>query len=345
MIMKILNYDKKQNKLSLEIKSNEDMWLLEMMLKNAEYISGWTTRIYKLGNKEERKRVFVKLDVQNIKYDEHTNHLRILGTIIEGHPEEFIQKGRHQTLEISIGSKIDIIKKWHSYEIKRIKETENISKVPAILVIVMDREKAIFANITGERTKYLSVIRSRLHKDDDNYDQKQKSYFGRILSEINDYTGPIIIAGPGFAKDNFKTFLKEKNPELVKRVLFESCSYAELNGIKELIKKGILKKISSNFHSIKESEFIDKFNQLLNSEPDKVAYGFEAVKKAYDYGAIDRIIINYNALRKNPILADIINKLIASKHEVIIVMDKSENYDLIKSFGDVMAILSFKVNY
>ena len=342
--MKILSHNKKENLLTVKIVSNEDMWLLEMLLHDAEYVSGWTTRTYKVGNKEEKKRVFVTLHVESIKYDEHTEHLRILGTIVDGKPEEFIQKGRHQTLEVGIDSKISITKDWKRYELERIRDTEKYSHTSKILVVVLDNEKAIFAILSGERTKYVQVIRSGLHKDDENYESNQRSYFGKIVSEIMKFDGPIVIAGPGFTKDNIKNFIKQKHPNRMKDILFDSCSYAEPNGVHELIKRGVINRISTNFHLSKEREFIESFMQMLSKNPNMVAYGPDGIIKAYDYGAIKKLLVAYKLLRSNKDVGDVVNGLIKSKKDVIIVMDKSENYEQVSGFDGAMAMLSFTVD-
>jgi len=341
--MRINSYDKKENILTITLTSNEDLWMLETMLKGVEFISGWTSRIYKLGNKEERKRVFVTLDVEGVKFEEHTEHLRILGKIIDGKPEEFIQRGRYQTIEAGKGFKMSIKKDWKKYELQRIKESEKYSKIPEVLVILLDRGKAIFALLSSERTKYQQVIRSRLHKDDNNYELKQRSYFGKIVSEMSSFDGPIIIAGPGFTKDNIKNFMGGKNPELLKKISFDSCSYAGPNGLKELIKKGALKRISTNFHLIKEHDFIDKFMETLSKNQFKVAYGISGIKKAYEYGAINKLLVSYRLLRSNEELGDIVNSILNAKKDVIVVMNKSENEDRLDGFDGVMALLTFAV--
>lgn len=341
--MRIVSYNKKEGILTLNITSNEDLWILETMLKDVESISGQTTRIHKMGDKEERKHVFVVLDVENIKYDEHTDNLRILGKIIDGKPEEFIQRGKYQTIEVGKGSKISVKKNWKKYELRRIKDSEKYSKNPNISVILIDREKAIFALVSGERIRYQQVIRSSLHKDDDNYEMKQRSYFGKVLSEISSLDGPIIIAGPGFTKDNMKNFISQKSPDLVKRIFFDSCSYVGPNGIKELRKKGAFRRLSENFHLAKEQEFIDKFMELLSREPNKVAYGLAGVKKAYEYRAINKLLISYDLLRSNAKMGEIVNSLMNTKKDVIIVLDKSENVEQIEGFDGVMALLMFKI--
>ena len=51
------------------------------------------------------------------------------------------------------------------------------------------------------------------------------------MAEIERHPERFIIAGPGFAKDNLKDFIKKRKPDLISRITFESVSYAERSGV------------------------------------------------------------------------------------------------------------------
>jgi peptide subunit release factor 1 (eRF1) len=100
----------------------------------------------------------------------------------------------------------------------------------------------------------------------------------------------ILVGGPGPTKEQFLN-LGYLNEELKRKVIgVIDLSYTGEFGLQELVEKSadILVKEAIT----EEKEIMQRFFKLLATEPGKVSYGFEAVKKALGMGAVDKLLIS-----------------------------------------------------
>ncbi|MCK4687445.1 MAG: mRNA surveillance protein Pelota, partial [Candidatus Lokiarchaeota archaeon] len=96
--MKILEYNQKQQEITVKIESLYDLWILFNLISKNDKVAARTQRriVLKEGSKGERKSMYLKLNVEDVSFHEFTNRLRIKGTILEG-PEDFVSYGTYHT--------------------------------------------------------------------------------------------------------------------------------------------------------------------------------------------------------------------------------------------------------
>jgi protein pelota len=319
------------------------MWHLEKILKVGDRVEAHSMRTYKVGTKEEKKAVTVQLKIENVEFAKHSNRLRILGPIIGGEPEEFIQLGRYHTIDVAEGEKIKIAKEWKRYEINRLKEAEKESKKPKLRIIVLDEEKALTAIIRSYGVDYGPEFYSNKSKRDEKADKTEISYFDEIANEIERHKEKYIVAGPGFTKDNFKKFLNNKKPDLLKRIIFESVSYAERNGVNELFGNGIVEKVIGEERLQKEAKAIEDFLISVHKDTGFATYGIKEVKAATEASAVDRLFVLDEYLRNDKTAEEIVEKAETSGTKVVIFSSEGEPGQRLKGFGKIAALLRFKL--
>ena len=110
--MKILFIDRKTGEMRLHIGDINDMWHLERVLSPGDFIEANTWRTHKVGTREEKKAVKLRISLERAEFSKHSNRLRLLGKIVWGEPEEFVQLGRHHSIDVSEDEKIKVIKSW-----------------------------------------------------------------------------------------------------------------------------------------------------------------------------------------------------------------------------------------
>jgi len=348
--MKILFFDKKAGVVKLLVETLEDLWHLENILEMGDKISSSSTRIVKFGDKEERKKVNVTLVLEDLKFSKSLNRLRLRGKIIFGTPEDFVQLGKYHTIEMDDRgkSKLKIEKKWKPYQIKRLRESEKESKRELIKIIVMDEKKAMTAILRGYGLEYGPEFYNNGSKKGDNYEKYTEKYFSGILKyvEQTNTTGgtenKILIAGPGFTKDNFKEYIKKNNPKIYPKLFFDSCSYAERNGISELLKRGIVKKIIGEQRLEKEEKLMEEFMKYLNQEKS-VAYGIDEVSFALGLKAIKKLLVLDELLRKNKKVQKIMENAEKLGAETVVFSIEGEAGIKLKGFGGIASILRFEI--
>lgn len=340
--MRVLRIDKKTGEASVVPETLDDLWHLERIVEPGDFAEGKTFRSVKLGDKEERKPVFVRIGVEKIEFAKYANRLRLTGKIVQGTPEEFVQRGKYHTLEVEKDEKITIIKEWKAHHIKRLKEAEKEAKRPKIRIIVMDDEKALTALVMGYGVEFGPEFYSEARKREEKFEEKKLGYYSEIMKEMEMHEEKYVLAGPGFEKDNFRKYLEKKNPALLKRIVFENVSYAERNGVNELLKKGIVSRLIGEARIEKETELMGKVMLHINKEDGLSTYGIEEVRKAIELGAAETVLVLDEMLRTNKE----IEKLAEGAEKVAVVVVFSSEADPgqeLKGLGGIAALLRFRV--
>lgn len=341
--MKIIHFDRKTNELKVVADTVDDLWHLEKVLSLGSWVEGHTTRTYKVGKKEEKKHVYITIEVERVEFSKSFNRLRILGTIVAGNPEEFVQMGKHHTIEVSPRDKIKIIQQWKSHQIKRLREAEKESKRPKIRIIVLDEEKALTAIVRAYGIDYGAEFHSSASKKGEKHDEAERSYFGQIAAEIERHPEKYVVAGPGFTRDNIKKFISQKYPDLLNRIIWETCSYAERSGVNELLKRGVLEKVMGKERIERETKLVEELIVEIHRDSGLAAYGKDEVKKAIDAFAVKQLLVLDEYLRTDPKAEELVEAADAAKAEIVIISSEEEPGMKLKGFGKIAALLRFRI--
>lgn len=333
--MKILKKDLKHNTMKIEPETEDDLWILEKVISKGDIVSGSTTRSIQIekGDRKEkiRKKVFLKIETEDVEFNE--NQLRIKGQIIEG-PEE-VSHGYH-TIDVTINKNITIEKEWTKYLLDRIYDARK--KQPPILICVLDDESANFALLT-ERLQHLAEIRGETGKSLG--EVSKKDYFNEIRKYIEDnQTDKIVLAGPGFTKENFLSFLKEKNPSLYSKIFSDTTAHTGKTGIQEVLKRGLVEKINKESNISKETKLVEEFLEKI-AKDDKITYGLQEVRKALDLGAIEKLLISDKLVKTNE---EILKETEKMGGEVKIISSEHEAGERFLNMNGVAAFLRYEIN-
>lgn len=299
--MKIIKKNIKNGEIVLKVENLDDLWYLSHIIDKGDYVKGRTIRKIKIGEGDDRnikvikKPIFLKIHAQKIEYTSDT--LRVLGKITEA-PDD-IPKGTYHTITLEENTVITIIKdKWLKFQLDKLSEAVNDNK-SKILIVVLDREDAVFSLLQKQGYKILSSLKGDVNKKA--VDEKSKSgFYSEIVTKIKDYDkryqlSKIIIGSPIFWKEEL---LKEiKDADLKKKIIQASCSSADANGINEILKRPETKEALHQDRISKEIILVDEL--LFEISKDNLAcYGLKDTKSAVDAGACKDLIITDNFIKK-----------------------------------------------
>jgi len=341
--MKIIHFDHKTNELKLATDTVDDLWHLEKVLSLGSRVEGHSVRSYKVGKVEEKKHVFITIEVERVEFSKSLNRLRLLGKIVAGDPVEFVQLGKYHTIEVSPGDKIKIFQEWKSHQLNRLREAEKESKRPKIRIIVLDDEKALTAMVRAYGIEYGPEMYSSASKKSEKYEEGVRGYFGEIASEIERHPERYVVAGPGFTRDNLKKFISQKYPDLLKRIVWESCSYAERAGVNELLKQGVLEKIMGEERIERETKLIEELITQIHKDSGFAAYGLDEVRKAVEASAVKQLLVLDEYLRTDKQAEDVVEAADKAKAAIVIISSEEEPGMKLKGFGKIAALLKFRM--
>ncbi len=343
--MKVLKIDRKTGEITCIPENMDDLWHLEKITDKNDTAYGTTDRKIKPskeGEKTIRQKIFVELNISDVHFTEYSENLKINGTIIGGHPEEFIELKSHQSIEIKIGDKFKItkpeIKQW---QIDRLRKAESESASAKMLVILLDDEEAELAFVNQfSINKKASIKEKRKGK---RFETEKSDYFELIFEKISGLAPKkILLAGPGFTKDNLKKFIDDKKIKGFPQVMTESVSSVGEAGFRELISQGKLSGIEKQLQMTKESKSIEEF--LFALSKGKAEYGPAKVAEAIKMGAVGKLILSETYLLQNRKEAEsVLDSAEAIKCETEIISSKNPQEKNINGFGGIVAILRYKL--
>ena len=341
--MRVLKFNDISNTIKLEPDSFDDLYLLAMIIANGDKVDGRSYRRFKPseGDLGEQKEVFVRLNVEKVEIDKNSDRLRIAGKILSGRPEEFIRMGSYHTLNLAPGDIIEITKnEWKNYILKRIKEAVEESKKPKLGVIAMDDEKATLAYIKGYGIEIVSEIYSHLSKkmSEKDFAKQKEAFFIEIIRSIENMKVEIVvIAGPGFTKDDLKKYMENTGMKASKRIIYTSASDAERSGIREAMQSRTVGKLLESEHVKKEFEYLNIFLGGLRFGAS--FFGIEGVREALGSHRIGVVMINDSSLNDEK-MKEILDRVDESGIKIEIFNAEDDAGAQLHGFKDIAAISS-----
>ncbi|HNT61093.1 MAG TPA: hypothetical protein PKJ97_03895, partial [Candidatus Bilamarchaeaceae archaeon] len=239
---------------------------------------------------------------------------------------------------------VKVIKDWKNFEISRLEKAVKETSRPTLRIIVMDEEKALTAILRGYGIDYGPVFWFSGSKRGEDYEKKLSQYYGEVAAYVSSSKEKFIVAGPGFAKDGLKSFIQKKDPPLLQRIVFESCSYAERSGVSELLKKGVVEKIAGEAQMEREENLFEKFMMHVNKGDGLVSYGKKEVADAVSSGAVETLLVLDESLRRDKEIERMTEDAENRRAEIVFFSSKGDSSHKLKGFGGIAALLRFRIS-
>ncbi|MEA1924668.1 MAG: mRNA surveillance protein pelota [Candidatus Altiarchaeota archaeon] len=353
--MKILGKKLKYNTVTVRIENLDDLWYLNGIIKPDDLVKTKTERRIKTKEdaqrgKSTRKTITLTIRTGKTEFNPESGTLRILGDIAEG-PEDIICIGSHHTFNLRPGDKLRITKqRWSPVDLDRLRDAEKASMRPKILVTVIDDGEAVFGLVRESGIKYFEHsknIGGKQYKT--GRKGKKKEFYGEIESFISNLVdkeniSSIILAGTGFEKNNFHSFLKEKNTELAKATYVENTGSHGRCGINEIIKKPVMKKINKDINSAKDIQLVDRLLEEIGKDSNLAVYGTGDVEQAVNSGAVKMLVVNDDLFQKERWRTEKLLKNVKSmKGTTHIVNHLNEAGKQLSSLGGMGAVLRYRI--
>ncbi|MBW2993715.1 mRNA surveillance protein pelota [Candidatus Woesearchaeota archaeon] len=351
--MKIIYQNLKHGIVKLQPENQDDLWYLSTIIDSGDLVKGYTLRKIKLGKEDARKAQVKKkkvfLEIKTEKIDFKADLLRLSGIVMQG-PED-VPRGAHHTFNIEPKDVLSIIKeKWLKFQIDKLKEAAT-AKLPKILIIIHDREEALFALSKRKGYEFLSDIKGDVQKKA--VEQKVKStFYLDVIKKTQDYSKKykiqhIILASPAFWKEDLMKQLKDD--ELKQKITLATCSSVNKTAINEVLKRPEIQEVLKKDRIAKEIALVE---QLLGeiSKNENASYGIKETKLAADAGAIkillitDRLIKTAREKQQYSKLDSIMKTTDNMKGEIHIISSDHEAGKKLDGLGGIGAILRYKIN-
>ena len=321
----------------------DDIWHLKHIIEPGDVVFALTKRISESSDKlrSDKEKITVRLGirVEKVEFHRFANRLRVSGLIVAG-----IEDSGHHTLNISVGTEVSIIKeRWRDEQLNRIKRAIEAARRPEVVIVVIEEGEATIGVLREWGVEEIASITRSYGKGMGDY---RKEFFGEILSTLKNLDFRYaVIAGPGFAKEDFIKFVREREAELSKKLIKADVSSTGRRGFVEVLRRGVVTRIVGELRLAEEAEYIEKLLGEI-AKNGNAAYGLNEVEKALNYGAIDVLLITDEFLMKEREKWDVdslLEDVEKGNGKVVIMSSEFEPGKQLNSLGGIAALLRFPI--
>ncbi len=355
--MKIIKRDLKNNKIGLRLEVVDDLWYLSEIVRAGDVVISKTQRRVeqdkgkKRAERDDKKTFTLGVEVQDAEFDRNVDRFRIGGHIVSG-PED-IPTGAFHTLNLKPGMVLTIQKEeWSPSDLLKVKESSKAIRSNIMMVAIEDGVAGIgFLRNYGVRG--LGSVKQGIAGKDELKEQaiETKQFFVKVATAIEkDVEGvdKIIIAGPGFTKDNFKKYLDENKKDIAKLVITENVSMGGEKGLQEIIKRGVVERVVKDTKIQQEITALNELFTELSKDSGLSIYGLDQVESAVNAGAVKTLLVTNAFFReakadKNTRVNNMITNVEAIKGGVMIVSTEHDLGMQLHGLGNIAAVLRYKI--
>ncbi len=237
-----------------------------------------------------------------------------------------------------------------------MKKAVEIGEKPPIAILAIEEGESTLVLVTDFGIKEIGHITMNVPRksgDIKQHDAAVIEFFKAVTLMLKENINPkivstLIIGGPGFTKEHFLKYLREKSPEIAKKTVIETATSGTPQAINEIVKRGTLEKIVEGLEIARQTELMNEFLKRLGKDEKTIAYGPEEIEKAAIYGAIENLLLIEDFLRttdqeRRQFLETLLENTEKSGGYVEIVNINSEIGKQIKALGGMIALLRFPV--
>ncbi len=332
-----------QGEIKLIPESVEDLWHLRYIIEPGDVVFSLTKRASESSDKirSDKEMVTVRLgiEVEKVEFHRFANRLRVSGKIVAG-----VEDSGHHTLNISEGKELSIIKeRWSDEQLERIRTAVENSNRPEVVILTIEEGEAAIGILRQWGVDEVGVVRVSYGKD---RGDSRKEFFGEVYSALKGYNFDyLVVAGPGFAKNDFYRFLKEKDERMAEKAIVADASSIGVRGFVEVVKRGVVDRIAGELRIKKDAEYMDMLLREI-SKDGRAVYGLEQVKEALSYGAIEILLVADEFLREEREKWDIdsfLREVEMMNGKVVIMSSEFEPGKRLMALGGIAGLLRFKM--
>ena len=340
MKAEFLEFRGSHGEVRLFAESVDDLWHLSHLVRPGDLVFATTFRSVELvqdkirPEKPEKRPVRLGIRVEGVAFHQYSNRLRISGVIQHG-----VDEGSHHTINLDAGSELSVIKTWRQVDMDRIDRAVKASTSGAVHILSVEEGEAELYRIRQFGPEIVTTVVQGSSKGSD--PGGRATLFERVAALVGEVTGTVVIAGPGFVKDEVAKYLKEKIPDLKDRCITVETKRSGRGAVTEALGKGVLEKITGDLQLKREAELLDTFLERMG-KGEPVAYGKTEVEEAVSAGAAEQVLVIDDMVR-NRNIADLLERAERTRSKVIVFSSLFDPGAQLIALGGIAAILRYRM--
>lgn len=333
-----------EGEIALIPESLDDLWHLQHLIARGDLVFALSHRkVPSIADKlrperMERKTVRLGVKVEDIEFHMYSNWLRLHGVIKSG-----MDVGQYHTLNIEIGTELSILKyHWRPDLLARIEEAVSESLRPKVVIALIEEGEATIGVLRQFGVQMVSELRQTSGKGGG---EDTRAGFLREVAVAIDKAASggaeVILAGPGFTKEDLKKVIDASLPDLSARIAMDDTSSIGRSGFQEVLRRGAVKSVLESSRIAREARIIEELFKEIATD-GRAAYGRKEVETAMNYGAIETLLV-LDELARRGSTDGIMRTVGEARGRVVIFSSEFEPGDRLRSLGGIAALLRFRI--
>lgn len=331
----------------------QDLWTLRRIISAGDEISGETTRVIKTKgeftrpDKGERVSVRISLEVESVKLDGTLERLRATGKILDV-SEEFLSKGAHHSMNISIGFPLVIKKKrWQDFDAKLLHESSKPSE--RFVLVSIDTRDAAIGILAGTHLKILPQIESGIsgkmyegsHGSLVQYLTKVKDALQTIHKEGN----RVIIFGPGQTKNAFANLLSKDSSFAPLVQVVEGIDLSGEDGLFVALKSPSLRRVFADAAIAKVQSIAEEAIKRIARNDARVVVSLKETLAAAKVGAVESVLVSSKLFEKadESSIVELLNSVEKFGGNTHLVDSSTDTGNQVDVMGGVLGLLRYSI--
>ena len=344
--MRVLHRDLKAGEIKVRIGNADDLWHLSNLLVPGDRVRASTYRREESKSdklrpdRAEKVRVTLTIRVDKSEFQAFSDRLRVSGIIVEG-PQDL---SRHHTLNVGVDDDLTLIKDaWKPHELTRIDEAVEASQRPMVTFLSLDDEEVVVAQLHQYGVHELATIRAPGHGKMFPIGETKDTFFEEVRSKLKATAlgEALIVLGPGFTRDAFLRFLRDRDPTFATRTIEHGTSQAGMRGISEALRAGVGAKVFGESRVGFETRLVEEVLEAIATNRP-CAYGRAEVGTAVEVGAVETLLVLDSAVRDLEV-ERLMRDVEAARGRVVLVSHHHEAGARLGGLGGLAALLRYPI--
>ncbi|MGD9936770.1 MAG: mRNA surveillance protein pelota [Methanoregulaceae archaeon] len=320
--------------------SLDDLWHLSHLVVPGALVYATTFRAVETPTdklrpeKPEKRPVRLGLRAERIEFHATTTRLRVAGPIVYG-PEP----GAYHTFNLEPDTEVSVLRTWRPSDFERIDRAVRASTASLVHVLALEEGEAELYRIRQFGPEFVTGVTAGSSKGDEG--GGRQGFYDRLIELLGQVDGPLVVAGPGFVKEEFAARLRSTTPAIGVRTTLAETRRVGKGAVQEAIGNGVLERIAGDAELAREVTLMEEVIRRIATD-GAVAYGMTETRRAVEYGAAEQVLVVDRLLRDHAAqsLMEGAEQLGAN---VAVLSSSFEPGERLDALGGVAALLRYRL--
>ena len=293
--------------------------------------------------------MWIEIAVENSEFQMFSDNLRLHGVISDAP----IDKGSFHTHNVGLGDQVDLVAQngWSGADEKLLSEAVQEGGRAKVAIIVVENDEVVIFQIASHGMRDLATftLRGGGKREKSSLDARE-GFFVKAAKESALLLGrdtPLVICGPGLARQQFEKLIKKNGCE--QEIMNVATNIGGRPAANEVLAEGLAGELLGETAISKQTMIIEEALRRMAID-GAVAYGYEAILKAFEQGAIETLVINSEMLRDvdakigNESWIDFTARLDGTGSNLIQASNEHDAGQQLDGLGGAIALLRWKID-